>query len=321
LQALRHEERIWIKDSPPLAAKKDDLSHHTGTPRNEALSLSGLRAFVMVVEEESFSRAAEKLGLSQPTVSLQVQALEQACGVRLLIRSRKPALTREGRELLVKARLVLGGLQELESAISGLRNLTHGRISLGFSSPQHALPVLARFLVQHPQVEVSTRAGNTDSLLGDIAACRVDVAVVTLEHLPDGFHCLPIARQRLVLCVRRDHPWAQKRSVRLDQLASQPVVLRELGSMTRRMFERVCSESRISPKQRLEVCTREALKEAVASGLGAGVILDGEFGSDERLQIVRLANPVPDASVYAVCLESASELPAIAAFLKAASTS
>jgi DNA-binding transcriptional LysR family regulator len=296
-------------------------SDKTVTPaRTEALSLSGLRAFVTVVETESFSKAAEKLGLSQPTVSLQVQALEQACGVRLLIRSRKPALTREGRELLVKARLVLGGLQELEGAISGFRNLTHGRIAVGFSSPQHALPMLARFLEAHPQVEVSTHAGNTDSLLGDIAACRVDVAVVTLEHLPAGFRCLQVGRQRLALCVRRDANRAGRRAVRLEQLIDQPVILREPGSMTRRMFERVCTELSISPKHRLEVCTREALKEAVACGLGAGIVLDGEFGSDERLQIVRLAAPVPEAGVYAICLEGTQELPAIAAFLKAAGT-
>jgi DNA-binding transcriptional LysR family regulator len=285
----------------------------------ETLSLGGLRAFVTVVEEESFSRAAAALGLSQPTVSLQVQALEQACGVRLLIRSRKPALTREGRELLVKARLVLGSFQELESSISGFRNLTHGRIALGFSSPQHALPILARLLKDHPGVEVSTQAGNTDSLLGDIAACRVDAAVLTLENLPAGFHCLPIARQRLVLCIRRDHPWANKRTIRMDQLNNQPLILREAGSMTRRIFEHACTAARLAPGTLLEVCTREALKEAVAAGLGAGILLDGEFGSDERLQIVGLASPASDAGVYAVCLEGATELPAIAALLKAAS--
>jgi len=285
--------------------------------RAETLSLGGLRAFVTVVEEESFSRAAEKLGLSQPTVSLQVRALEQACGVRLLNRLRKPSLTREGRELLVKARLVLGGLQELETAISGFRNLTHGRIVIGFSSPQHALPIMARFLGRHPQVEVSTQAGNTDSLLADVAACRVDVAVVTLENLPAGFHCLPVARQRLLLCVRRDHPWAERRTVRIEQLHSQPLVLREPGSMTRRMFERACASAKLKLRRNLEVCTREALKEAVAAGLGAGIVLSGEFSNDGRLETVSLAAPSIEAGVYAVCLEGTTELPAIAAFLKA----
>lgn len=301
----------------PVKFKNDKSA---GQARADALSLSGLRAFVAVVEEESFSRVADKVGLSQPTVSLQVQALEQACGVRLLIRSRKPALTREGRELLVKARLVLGSLQELEGSISGLRNLTRGRIALGFSSPQYALPILARLLKEHPGVEVSTHAGNTDSLLGDIAACRVDAAVLTLEKVPAGFHCLPIARQRLVLCVRRDHPWAKRHTLRMDQLNNQPLILREPGSMTRRIFEHACTAANLVPGTTLEVCTREALKEAVAAGLGAGILLDGEFGSDERMQLVRLAPPASDAGVYAVCLEGATELPAIAALLKAAST-
>ena len=290
-----------------------------GIPRAETLSLGGLRAFVTVIEEESFSKAAAKLGLSQPTVSLQVQALEQTCGVRLMNRLRKPTLTREGRELLVKARLVLSGLQELETAISGFRNLTHGRIALGFSSPQHALPMLARFLSSHPQVEISTLAGNTDSLLADVAACRVDVAVVTLENLPAGFHCLPVARQKLLLCIRRDHPWAGRRTIRMEQLNSQPLVLREPGSMTRRMFEHACAAAKLKPRANLEVCTREALKEAVAAGLGAGILLSGEFGSDERLETISLAAPATDAGVYVVCLEGATELPAIAAFLKASS--
>ncbi len=290
-----------------------------GIPRAETLSLGGLRAFVTVIEEESFSKAAAKLGLSQPTVSLQVQALEQTCGVRLMNRLRKPTLTREGRELLVKARLVLSGLQDLETAISGFRNLTHGRIALGFSSPQHALPILARFLSSHPQVEISTQAGNTDSLLADVAACRVDVAVVTLENLPTGFNCLPVARQKLLLCIRRDHPWAGRRTIRMEQLNSQPLVLREPGSMTRRMFEHACAAAKLNPRANLEVCTREALKEAVAAGLGAGIVLSGEFGSDERLETISLAAPATEAGVYVVCLEGATELPAIAAFLKASS--
>jgi len=292
----------------------------SGGTRAEALTLGGLRAFVTVIEEESFSKAAAKLGLSQPTVSLQVQALEQVCGVRLLNRLRKPTLTREGRELLVKARLVLSGLQELETAISGFRNLTHGRIALGFSSPQHALPMLARFLGSHPQVEVSTQAGNTDSLLADVAACRVDVAVVTLESLPAGFHCLPVARQRLLLCIRRDHPWAGRRSIRMEQLDTQPLVLREPGSMTRRMFEHAWAAAKLKPRMNLEVCSREALKEAVAAGLGAGIVLSGEFGSDERLETIHLAAPATEAGVYAVCLNGTTELPAISAFLKASTT-
>lgn len=297
-----------------------DKSKGGGGSRAETLSLGGLRAFVTVIEEESFSKAAAKLGLSQPTVSLQVQALEQACGVRLLNRLRRPTLTREGRELLVKARLVLSGMHELETAISGFRNLTHGRLALGFSSPQHALPMLARFLGSHPQVEVSTQSGNTDSLLAGVAACRVDVAVVTLENLPAGFHCLPVARQRLLLCVRRDHPWVGRRTIRMEQLDSQPLVLREPGSMTRRMFERAWAAAKLKPRQNLEVCSREALKEAVASGLGAGIVLSGEFGSDERLETISLTAPATEAGVYAVCLDGTTELPAIAAFLKASTT-
>ncbi len=289
-----------------------------GHRRAQGPTLIGLRAFVAVVETGSFSRAAERLGIGQPSVSMQVRTLEQACGLRLLHRRGRLVLTDHGRDLLIRARLVLSRVEEFEQSVRDLRALRRGRVAVGFSTPPYALAVLARFMEQQPEVEIATRLGNTDLLLADIADCRIDIGIMTLREPHPAFANVLLARQQLILCVRAGHPWAEGGPVGLDDLRGRAMILRERGSMTREIFEAACAAAGIAPAVRLELGSREAVKEAAASGLGIGIVLDGEFGHDARLRPVALAGVPGDAGVYAVCLRESLEIPAIAAFLEIA---
>ena len=279
------------------------------------VGLMGLRAFVAVVETGSFSRAAQQLGITQPSVSQQVRNLEQACGVRLLNRRGRSLLTQDGRSLLVRARIVLSRLQEFEDSVEELRSLRRGSLSVGFSSPPYAMRLLGRFMQAHPGIDVATRLGNTASLLAEIAECTVDVGIMTLREPNPAFSNTLVARQTLAVWVPADHPWAGKASVGVGELRQQPLVVREAGSMTRELFETACAAAGVVPVVRLVVGSREAVKEAAAAGLGLGIVLDGEAGEDRRLAAPRLAGAPAVAGVYAVCLKESLAIPAVAALL------
>lgn len=282
--------------------------------REGGISLPALRCFVAVAEGGSLSRAAELLGISQPTVSVTLAGLERAAGTLLLHRRPRLLLTDAGRDMLVRARLVLSRMQELEGSVSAFRGLSRGSLAIGFSTPAFAMPMLAHFLRDHPGIGVRTRLGNTAALLQALSACEIEVAVTTLIDPPEGLSCTMIAEQRLVACLPRG---GARQRITLDQLAQGPLVLREPGSMTRLMLERAFAAQGMAPQVRLEVGSREAAREAVAAGIGIGVVLDGELGEDRRLVAVPIEGPPIAGTVQAVALPESLDLPAVRAFIAA----
>lgn len=282
--------------------------------REGGISLAALRCFVAVAEGGSLSRAAEHLGISQPTVSVTLAGLERAAGTLLVHRRPRLVLTDAGRDMLVRARLVLSRMQELEGSISAFRALSRGSLAVGFSTPFFAMPMIAAFLREHPEISLRTRLGNTAGLLEALTACQIEVAVMTLVDPVEGMACTKLADQRLVACMPRG---AAPSRISLERLAAGPLVLREPGSMTRLMLERALAERGLVPQVRLEVGSREAAREAIAAGIGLGVVLDGETGEDDRIVVVPIAAPPIGGAVYAVALHESLDLPAVAAFIAA----
>lgn len=280
-------------------------------------SLNDLRAFVAVAQLGSFSAAAAFLRLSQPSVSLRVQSLESLYGLKLLERRNGVSLTEAGRELFISARLLLARAEELDMLARDLSQLKRGRLKIGFSTPSYTMDIVARLQTAHPGLAVDFHYGNTAQLLDSLLECRIDLGVMTTAGLDSSFHSQLILHQHLAFCLPRDHPWIGRESLPLTSVAETALVTREAGSMTRHLFEQACERAGLTPRQILVVPTREALKEAVAAGLGAGLILSGELGHDERLGQVDLADETPAiAGIHAVCLRENAQLPAVSAFLE-----
>jgi DNA-binding transcriptional LysR family regulator len=283
--------------------------------RDGGITLSALRTFVAVAEAGSVSRAAEAIGVSQPSVSIQLAGLEEACGVLLMRRKPAVALTEAGRDLFVRARLIISRLEEFEDSVNALRGLRRGRLSVGLSAPHWAMPLIASFLAAHETLAIVTSLGNTATLLDDIARCRIDVGVMTLLGPDPQFACSRIAAPRLALCVRGDHPLAGRAGVRPAELMGERFVLREEGSMTRRVLEAAFAAEGLAVPAAMVLGSREALKEAVAAGLGVAGLFDDELGADPRLRTVPLVGDLPASGVYAVALRESLEIPAVRAFI------
>lgn len=280
------------------------------------ITLVSLRAFVTVVEAGGFGPAAERLGVSQPAVSVQTAALEQALGLLLLNRRPRLELTEPGREMFNRARLVLGRVEEMDQAMQDLRQLDRGQFCLGYSTPHYAMPILARYRQNFSSVHVSMKTGNTTELLSLISDCRVDVAILALAEEPEDLHCMRFARPDLCLCVPVTSPLSS--CIRIDptQIAGLPLILREPGSVTRQVFERICAASNVPAAPSLIAASREAVVEAVRAGLGFGPVFSGTGQTGDDLAVIPFGDTPPTVGVYAVSLRETIDLPTVGAFFR-----
>lgn len=283
--------------------------------REGGLSISALRTFVAVVDAGSFSKAAVALGVTQPNVSNQITALEQTCGLRLLNRrSQTQSLTEAGRDIYVRARIVLSRMADLEATADLFSGLRQGRLTIGFSSPTAALGAISRFMRAHPEIEVQTRTGNTTSLCQDVVACRVDAAIVSMLEPDHGLACTLLETNHLALLVPHDHALARRSFLEFGDIADLRLILREEGSVTRAVVERAFGVLPRPPAPVLAVQGNAGVKEAVAAGIGVAPIFASEAGQDARFTTVPLRGDNLSAGLYLMTLPENLEMPTVAAF-------
>lgn len=280
------------------------------------MNFAQLRAFHAVATEGGFTRAARRLGISQPAVTVQVRALERAHGLRLFDRRGGAVeLTDFGRALLSRTRRVFALLDEVDDMLQSAGALMRGRLELGADGPFAVMALIAAFRARYPQVQIQTRMGNTARVLRDLEEGRTDLAVLMLERPDARLAAIPLREDRLVALVSREHPWARRRRVSLDELDGQPMLFREQGSATRALLSAALERAGITAEMVLELGSREALREAVAAGLGIGCIFEGEIGRDDRHRLLALVRPELKATQYLACLPERRELRAVQAFL------
>ena len=282
-----------------------------------ALNLTTLRAFHTVATCGSFTGAAQRLHVTQPTLSAQVKALEDDHQVRLF--DRKPrgvTPTAVGAALWAVSHQLFELEDEAEQLLSAARELKRGQLRVGADAPSHVMEALASFRRRHPAIELSVSIGNSGQLLESVLDQRVDLAVLA-DIAPDQrLHVQALQHDALVLVVARQHRWARRHAVAIEELTDQPLVLREQGSTTRAIFERTLARYDIVAGTVLEIGSREGVREAAAAGLGIGVVFESEFGRDDRLAKLALSNVEMGGVEYAVCLKKRRRRAAVEAFLE-----
>ena len=280
------------------------------------MNYAQIKAFHAVATEGSFTKAAEALRVSQPAVTIQVKALEEAYGVLLVHRrGHRVMLTDLGARLLDVTRRVFGLMEEADELLSAAREMRSGHLRVGADGPFFVMPLLAAFIARYPGVRVTVAMGNSQSVLADLLEYRADVAVLARVGDDKRFYAVPFSRQPVVVFVSRDHAWAGRDEIRLAELDGQPMVLREVGSTTRRIFEAALGRAGVRPRVALEIGSREALREAVAAGLGIGVVSRAELGGDERFATLAVADARLESDEFVVCLKERRNLRTVQAFL------
>lgn len=228
---------------------------------------------VSVATLGSMGRAAAAHGISQAAVSARVRTLEAALGLTLLERSpRGTRLTPDGALVVERARAVLDAAHALDEGVAALRTdrAARLRVAASFTVAEYLLPRwLVALRAELPGTAVTLTSHNTAEVVDDVRSGDADLGFVEGPDLPADLDGQVVGRDRLVLVVAPDHPWARRRAVDAARLATTPLVAREPGSGTREFLERALGD--VAPPV-LELGSMTAIKNAVAGGAGPAVI-------------------------------------------------
>lgn len=240
------------------------------------MNINHLAIFHAVAEENSISRGAARLCISQPAVSKQIKELETALGVTLLDRlPRGTSLTEDGEILAGYARKLFAIEAEAARAIAERRGLVSGRLTLGASLTigDYLMPqVLGAYQKRHPGIELRLEIANTRIIQQKLLENALDIGLTegSIEHT--GLTAEVFAEDTLVAAVPPNHPFLRASAISAARFCAAPFLLRESGSGTRDVIEGALSEKGIVVQPAMSLGSTEAIKRGVASGLGVTIL-------------------------------------------------
>jgi DNA-binding transcriptional LysR family regulator len=261
-------DHIIKKDLPTYAFHKYNFGMRD-------LKLDQLQTFVDVVELGTFTAAAERLGISQPAVSLQIRQLEKKIGVRLIERVGKRATpTQAGAELIEHARRIKNAVSEAISDMDAYSNDTLGRVRIGIGATAciYLLPPILRDMrSKFPTLDITVRTGNTADILKDIEENMLDLGLVTLPAQGRMFDVTPILEDEFVVIGSKEI-YELPEIATPAELARLPLILYEAGGNTRRIVNEWFSRASVPLKPIMDLGNVEAIKELVGAGLGCAIL-------------------------------------------------
>ncbi|WP_256639401.1 LysR family transcriptional regulator [Streptomyces murinus] len=241
------------------------------------MELRQLEYFVAVAEERNFTRAAERVHISQSGVSAQIRRLERELGAELFDRSaRTVTLTVAGKAALAHARTALAAAGAVGQAVGEVSDLIRGRLTVGMVVGCTVTPLfdaLAAFHRDHPGVELSLLEDNSDRLVEGVRAGAVDLALVgAAAAAPEGLETLTLISERLVAAVPPGHPLAARPRVALSELVAHPIVCMPPGTGLRTVFEQACAARDLHPVIALQATAADAIADLAARDLAVAVL-------------------------------------------------
>ncbi|NQU61290.1 MAG: LysR family transcriptional regulator [Rhodospirillales bacterium] len=267
-----------------------------------SISLAHLRAFHGVAREGGYSKAARVLNVSQPTLSLQIKALEVGYGISLFERQgRGVRMTAFGEELLEATARLFSNLDEVEEVLVGARDLKTGNLNLGATGPHHIVPMMAAFETLYPGPRVSLFVRNARELLQLLRDRRIDVAQISYPPDEENMQSIPIIVDPMVACVGLDHPWAARKSVKLKDLVGERLLVRERGTATRTTLDNAFHEMGLTPDHLTNIHDWESIRDMVAANLGVSVMSKADARDDPRLVQIKVTGvklEMPEHLVY-----------------------
>ncbi len=238
-------------------------------------TLHQLKVFEAAARNGSFTRAAEELFLTQPTVSMQVKQLTKAVGLPLFEQvGKRLYLTEAGRELFATCREIFEKLSQFEMTVADLKGLKQGRLRLSaITTAKYFVPrLLGPFCQLYPGIDIALQVTNHSGIVERLKENLDDLYIMSQlpDHLDISYQ--PFLDNPLVVLAPINHPLAQEKNISLQRLGEEPFILREPGSGTRTAIQKLFDEQGIMLKVKLELGSNEAIKQAIAGGLGVSVL-------------------------------------------------
>lgn len=289
------------------------------------MDIRRLEVFCKVVELKSFTRAAEAVHLSQPSVSEHVRSLEETVGEKLLDRlGREVQVTGAGQVLYRYARRIIQLRDEALQALRSYGGQLSGTLRLGASTIPGAylLPQrLEAFQSRLPGTRIMLRISGTARIVQEVLQGELELGLIGALWKDQSLVCQPYWADQLVLTVAPSHPWAQRREVNIHELPGETFILRERGSGTRMVMTQALAEHGVEV-DKLDLCAEmgstEAVRQGIKAGLGISILSSLAVAEDVRLGtlvVVRLAGVTIERPFYLVHRKNRQLSPLGQAFL------
>jgi len=241
------------------------------------INFNQLRTFCQAAKHGSYTTAAEKLYVTQPAVTAQMKLLEDHCNLKLFKKKgRKVYLTDEGKTLYQYAHKVFDYEKEIEDVIEDMRELKRGVLRLGTTKAyaRYFMPLMiTRFRETYPDIKIHLDEGSSRDMTLSLLDFENEIAIIAkAEDHPDVYF-LPFSEEEVVLIMAPDHPLAGKRSVVFDQLSREPIIMKEIGSGTRRLVNELFDRHHCTPDMLMETSNAEFIKQLVQRGDGISFLV------------------------------------------------
>lgn len=238
-------------------------------------TLHQLKVFEAAARHGSFTRAAEELFLTQPTVSMQIKQLTKSVGLPLFEQvGKRLYLTEAGRELFATCRQIFETIAQFEMKVADLKGLKQGQLRLAvITTAKYFIPrLLGPFCQLYPGIDIALQVTNHEGILERMTSNLDDLYILSQvpEHLDVNYQAF--LENPLVVLAPINHSLAKEKKISIQRLADEPFIMREPGSGTRRAVQKLFDEHGVAVKVKLELGSNEAIKQAIAGGLGISVL-------------------------------------------------
>lgn len=238
-------------------------------------TLHQLKVFEATARHGSFTRAAEELYLTQPTVSIQVKQLTKAVGLPLFEQiGKRLYLTEAGQKLLATCQEIFNGLEQFEMSVADIKGMKQGQLKLAvITTAKYFVPrLLGPFCQRYPGIDISLKVTNHQRIQESMTSNEDDLYIISQTPEQPDLTIHPFLENPLIVLGPTGHPLAHQQNVPIDKLNDEPFIMREPGSGTRTAVEKIFGDNDIQVKVRLELGSNEAIKQAIAGGLGISVL-------------------------------------------------
>jgi DNA-binding transcriptional LysR family regulator len=255
------------------------------------INLNQLRAFFLTVREKSMTKAAEALFVTQPAVTMQIKALEESLGVKLLKkRGKLLELTDAGNLLFGYAERVFQVVDEMEHVLRRYSDMSGGSLIIGTtrSFARHLMPgLLSRFQEQFSTVKVSLEVGSSQEIADDLREFRYDLAIIGKLSYGNTLRVIDYSREEFCLVTSPIHRFAAEKTISLKQLKNEPIIIREEGSGSRYAILSLLREHGIIPSVLIEAGSVQFIKEYVMKGRGISFLYVPEVELEVKMGLLR----------------------------------
>lgn len=260
------------------------------------MDLRQLRVFVEIVRQGSFTRAAERLHIAQPAVSISIRKLEEELELTLLNRQEKRVtLTAEGENLLLHAERILDSFAAAETEMGELRGLTQGEVRIGIPPmmSSYYFPLIIReFRDAYPNLKLSVNGEGAASIQQMLVKGELDMGVIAGQKMLDGLECQHFLREEIVACVPLDHPLAGKESISMGEFLQEPLILFKEGYYMRELMDDLMADEERRPQVVFETNLFSLVRSLIKQKLGISTFLRMVVSGDNELAAISFDPPL-----------------------------